>query len=267
VVAFAPPGAAPGYQEFGRSYAETTPMLGLAAPRDSAVPAFYAFLGISEEDAVTTVGTLSQVVSDFGSRVSLLGEQLPNRTAWRSELFLRESGIDGQSLHAELASFNERVERMALVAEGTPDMVDAALLGLDENLALLIDAIDGQRAALIEGLRLRAARADPIVRRRAGGDPHGAGALLRPGPCRLVGAAERSGRHRDLRVDRFVAGAPRPALRPRSLGGAADEASELIAHSRGRRTREPSWNRGDSSQPKSISVRTPRRASAARPTR
>lgn len=91
--AFVPATELPRYQEFVRSYAGEVPLRDLAAPRESAVPALYAFLDIGEGEAVTTVGTLSQVVSDFGSRVTMLGEQLPNRTAWRSELFLRESGV------------------------------------------------------------------------------------------------------------------------------------------------------------------------------
>ena len=84
------------YQEFVRSYADEVPLRDCAAPRESAVPALYAFLGIGVGEAVTTVGTLSQVMSDFGSRVSLMSEQLPNQTAWRSDLFLRRSGIDGR---------------------------------------------------------------------------------------------------------------------------------------------------------------------------
>jgi hypothetical protein len=167
-VAFVPADELPLYQEFVRSYADEVPLRDLATPRESAVPAFYAFLGIGEEEAVTTVGTLSQVVSDFGSRVSLLGEQLPNRTAWGSELFLRESGFDGRSLQAELGDFSARVERVAVVAEQASGMVDAALLSLNEELAVLIEAIDTQRAAVMEGLqRERLGLTEAVARERA----------------------------------------------------------------------------------------------------
>jgi hypothetical protein len=90
VAGFLPADELSRYQAFVRSYADEVPLRDLATPRESAVPALYAFLGIDPGEAVTTVGTLSQVVSDFGSRVSLLGDQVPNRTAWRSELFLRD---------------------------------------------------------------------------------------------------------------------------------------------------------------------------------
>jgi hypothetical protein len=167
-VAFVPVDELPRYQEFVRSYADEVPLRDLATPRESAVPAFYALLGIGEEEAVTTVGTLSQVVSDFGSRVSLLGEQLPNRTAWGSELFLRESGFDGRSLQAELGDFSARVERVAVVAEQASGMVDAALLSLNEELAVLIEAIDTQRAAVMEGLqRERMGLTEAVARERA----------------------------------------------------------------------------------------------------
>ena len=151
-----------------RIYADEVPLCELATPRESAVPALYAFLEIGEDEAVTTVGTLSQVVSDFGSRVTMLGEQLPNRTAWRSELFLRESGVDCRSLQAELAGFGARVERVAVVAEQVPEMVDVTLLRLNEELAVLIEAIDTQRAAVMEGLqRERLGLTEAVARERA----------------------------------------------------------------------------------------------------
>jgi len=150
---FAPADELPRYQEFVRSYADEVQLRDLATPRESAVPALYAFLGIGVDEAVTTVGTLSQVVSDFGSRVSLLGEQLPSHTAWRTGLFLRESGIDGRSLQAELAGFNARIERVAVIAEQAPDLVDAALLRVNEELAVLIEAIDAQREVVMKGLQ------------------------------------------------------------------------------------------------------------------
>jgi hypothetical protein len=156
------------YQEFVRSYADEVPLRDLATPRESAVPALYAFLDIGEDEAVSTVGTLSQVVSDFGSRVTMLGEQLPNRTAWRSELFLRESGIDGRSLQAELAGFGARVERVAVVAEQVPEIVDEALLRLNEELAVLIEAIDVQRGEVMEGLeRERLGLSEAVARERS----------------------------------------------------------------------------------------------------
>jgi hypothetical protein len=113
------------------------PLRDLATPRESSVSALYSFLDLSENEAVTTVGTLSQVVSDFGSRVSLLGEHIPNRAEWRSELLLRESGFDGRSLQAELEAFSQRLERVAVVAEQTPELVDTTLAGLNQEVAAL----------------------------------------------------------------------------------------------------------------------------------
>jgi len=128
----------------------------------------YEFLEIAEQDAVATVGTLGQVVSDFGSRVSHFGEQLPNRTAWRTELFMRESGVDGRSLQAELAVFGARIERVAAVAEQTPELLDDALLRIDQDLAVLMEAIDVQRAAVMEGLeRERLGLTEAVARERA----------------------------------------------------------------------------------------------------
>jgi hypothetical protein len=167
-VAFIAAEELPRYQEFVGSYAAEVPLRDLGTPRESAVPALYEFLGIGEDEAVTTVGTLSQVVSDFGSRVSMLGEQLPNRTVWRSELYLRESGVDGRSLQTELAGLGARVERVAVVVEQAPEMLDAALVRVNEELAVLIEAIDAQRVAAMEGLeRERLGFTEVVARERA----------------------------------------------------------------------------------------------------
>jgi hypothetical protein len=156
------------FQQFVGEYAARTPLVEIAAPRDSAVPALYEFLGIDESEAVQTVGTLGQVVSDLGSRISMAGDQLPEQTAWRTELFLRRSGVDRNSLQQELDRFGARMERVASVAEQTPAILDSSLTRLQQELSVLMQAVDDQRAAALEGLgRERAALVEAFSRERA----------------------------------------------------------------------------------------------------
>jgi hypothetical protein len=164
---FAPVEDASRWQEFVNAYVASTPLSGLAAPRQSSVFAFYEFMGIDEEEAIETVGALSQVVNDFSSRMGVMGDQLPQETAWRSELFLREQGVGGGSMQEQLALLSARMERMAIVAEETPALVDATLLSLQEEVATLIDAIAAERGAAMEGLgREREAAMEALARER-----------------------------------------------------------------------------------------------------
>jgi hypothetical protein len=108
------------------------------------------------------------VVSDLGSRISMAGDQLPEQTAWRTELFLRRSGVDRNSLQQELDRFGARMERVASVAEQTPAILDSSLTRLQQELSVLMQAVDDQRAAALEGLgRERAALVEAFSRERA----------------------------------------------------------------------------------------------------
>jgi hypothetical protein len=149
---FAPIGDASRWQEFVLSYATRMPLVNMATPRESSVTAFYEFMGIDEQEAIETVGTLGQVLNDFGSRIGIMGDQLPKETAWRTELFLLEQGIDGRSLQEELELLGARMERVAVVAEHTPELIDTSLVYLQKEVATLIEAIGFERVAAMEAL-------------------------------------------------------------------------------------------------------------------
>jgi hypothetical protein len=149
---FLPAMTSGSYATFVSEYTAGAPLTGLLAPRESSIRAFYASAGIDELEAIGTVGTLGQVLSDFGSRASILGERFPQETAWRTELFMREQGVDRSSLQRELALFGHRVERVAAVAEQAPVLIDDGLARLQEEIAVLIDAIGEQREAAMESL-------------------------------------------------------------------------------------------------------------------
>jgi hypothetical protein len=164
---FAPSGDSSRWAEFVLAYASKTPLPGMMTPRQSSVAAFYEFMEIDEEDAIETVGSLGQVLGDFSSRMGILGDQLPRETTWRTELFLHEQGIDRASLHEELELFGARLERVAAVADRTPELVDASLARLQEEIAVLIAAFSGEREAVMESLaRERVAAMDALGRER-----------------------------------------------------------------------------------------------------
>ena len=137
---------------FVESYSVEHPLEDILAPRDSVVGALHEFLQISPEHAIATVGTLPQVVSDFGTRMAMLGEDIGEQATWRSQLLLYETGLDQLSLQAELDRFGARLERLTGLAEQSPEVLDTALTRLSEELAVLIEAIDVQRLQTLSAI-------------------------------------------------------------------------------------------------------------------
>ncbi len=165
--AFAPPDLVPRYAEFVSGYVRDVPLENVLDARTSSVPAFYEFLGIDETEAIETVGTLGQVVSNFGSRLSTASTNLPNQAAWRSELALRRSGMDQASLRRSLQQVNARIDRLVLVAEQTPELFDGALLRLEGEVDQVLVALDEQRALALGSLSLeRQALVEAVSRER-----------------------------------------------------------------------------------------------------
>jgi len=131
------------------------------------VPELHGFLGIDPRDAVATVGSLQQVASDFGSRLAVVGDQLPAETAWRTELFLGRSGLDGRQLRADLGQLTAQLDRIALFAEQSPQLLDDSLLKLEEQLSTLVAGVDEQRLATLEALsRERASLENAVSEQR-----------------------------------------------------------------------------------------------------
>jgi hypothetical protein len=150
---FAAESEAERWEEFVTGYAAATPLPDMSAPRASSVPAFYEFMQIDALEAIETVGSLGQVLESFSTQVSVMGQQVPQEVSWRTDLFLHEQGIGDGSLNAELALLGSRLERVANVADRTPELLDSSLAQLQEEVAALIEALSVERAAVMDSLR------------------------------------------------------------------------------------------------------------------
>jgi hypothetical protein len=160
---FAAPEEFESYQSFVGDYAVRFPLREIETSRDSAVPELHEFLGIDPRDAVATVGSLAQVASDLGSRLAVMGDQLPAQTAWRTELLLGGSGLDGHQLRADIGQLTAQLDRIALFVEQSPQLLDESLLHLDEQLTALVATVDEQRIATLEALSQERASLESAV--------------------------------------------------------------------------------------------------------
>ena len=80
------------------------------------------FWGIPDSVAISTVGTLPEALTEFGSMVSTYSEQLPKQTGWQVQLFAKESGIDSARIREKIDSLSALLNRIAAVAENSPEL-------------------------------------------------------------------------------------------------------------------------------------------------
>jgi hypothetical protein len=108
------------YRTFVAEYAAAHPLADLSFVRGSVVEPWTQASG-AEVRLVDSLGTISEAVSDLGSRMRLYGDRGPSLALWQSELALRRSGYNGERLDAALRRLDERMERLTAMTESAPE--------------------------------------------------------------------------------------------------------------------------------------------------
>ncbi|MEW2923282.1 hypothetical protein AB1A65_17565 [Muricauda sp. ANG21] len=84
--------------------------------------------------SVRTVGTLSEVVSDLGSKLSYGSELTRKQLQWETLLYLKEKGLDTVDIQRKLQEFQEQTDRLITVAENSPQLLDSALINFRNQI-------------------------------------------------------------------------------------------------------------------------------------
>lgn len=154
--------------EFVEFYVPEHPLEDITFKRPSTNNAMRNFLELPDSAAISTVGDLPQVMSDFSSRFSLFGQHMPKAVNWNTELFVKESGLDSIDMQARMDSLAQLIDRISDVAERSPQIVDSALQNLSYHLRPVLREIDYQRVQTLDALsQERALISDVIVAERA----------------------------------------------------------------------------------------------------
>ncbi|EKN4666824.1 chemotaxis protein [Vibrio parahaemolyticus] len=108
-------------------------------------PAYRAWLEanqISEEDAVTTLGTMPEALGDVSDRLSLVSEQTPKIMTWKAQLLALNSSASIEKVNAALNSLQVTADSMRDFIDNNPEYMRYLAEQMAMELQPLLDDID-----------------------------------------------------------------------------------------------------------------------------
>ncbi len=111
------------------------------------------YLEIPDSLYTTTIGTGAEVMNDFTDRMSVYNEQIQSQLGWEKELIMLT--LDNDSLVepylARIDSLSQMLNRLAIVAEESPEMMGMIAVRMREELTPLVyDFNSGMRNSIYE---------------------------------------------------------------------------------------------------------------------
>ncbi|EPI5805358.1 chemotaxis protein [Vibrio parahaemolyticus] len=133
-------------------------------------PAYRAWLEanqISEEDAVTTLGTMPEALGDVSDRLSLVSEQTPKIMTWKAQLLALNSSASIEKVNAALNSLQVTADSMRDFIDNNPEYMRYLAEQMAVELQPLVDDIDQKTEARLSQLgEQRQALEDMVARER-----------------------------------------------------------------------------------------------------
>ncbi|MFW0984245.1 chemotaxis protein [Vibrio parahaemolyticus] len=133
-------------------------------------PAYRAWLEanqISEEDAVTTLGTMPEALGDVSDRLSLVSEQTPKIMTWKAQLLALNSSASIKKVNAALNSLQVTADSMRDFIDNNPEYMRYLAEQMAVELQPLVEDIDQKTEARLSQLgEERQALEDMVARER-----------------------------------------------------------------------------------------------------
>ncbi|HHC6540039.1 TPA: chemotaxis protein [Vibrio parahaemolyticus] len=133
-------------------------------------PAYRAWLEanqISEEDAVTTLGTMPEALGDVSERLSLVSEQTPKIMTWKAQLLALNSSASIEKVNAALNSLQVTADSMRDFIDNNPEYMRYLAEQMAVELQPLVEDIDQKTEARLSQLgEERQALEDMVARER-----------------------------------------------------------------------------------------------------
>ncbi len=125
------------HKEFAYSFAKNNPIKSIHFKHNPVRKSYLEFKRIPDSLAVTTVGTLSEVVADFSNKMTYTSENTGKQLRWNTELLLKEKGLDSIQVQKVMDSINIKFERLVILAETSPELFQTALSGFKNDMGQL----------------------------------------------------------------------------------------------------------------------------------
>ncbi|MCL1148011.1 chemotaxis protein [Shewanella marinintestina] len=125
-------------KEFVKQYVASHPIKDMAFARESAFTDWLEFHQISEFDAVTTFGTVPEVMSDISDRMAMIAEQMPKILGWKAELYALHSNINADEIQRTLTSISDTSAKFQQLMAQSPEMMQSLAVDMRKELTPLL---------------------------------------------------------------------------------------------------------------------------------
>lgn len=123
---------------FVEQYVEKHPIKDMSFTRQSAFADWLEYYEINEFDAITTFGTVPEVMSDISDRMAMIAEQMPKMLGWKAELYALHSNINANEVQATLMSISDTSAKFQQLMAQSPEMMQALAVDLRRELTPLL---------------------------------------------------------------------------------------------------------------------------------
>lgn len=153
-------------KEFVENYAQNTQLLDQKEFKHQSVrDAYLRFKEIPDSIAVQTVGTLSEVVADASNRLGYWTDASGKRFNWKTELLLKERGIDSMDIEAKIAEVEMQFDRLLEVAENSPETIQQAIIEFRNNISPLFRSLNYEIGDAMQSLSADIQSVDEMIYR------------------------------------------------------------------------------------------------------
>ncbi|MCL1139163.1 chemotaxis protein [Shewanella pneumatophori] len=125
-------------QKFVKEYVASHPIKDMAFARESAFTDWLEFHQISEFDAITTFGTVPEVMSDISDRMAMIAEQMPKILGWKAELYALHSNINADEIQRTLTSISDTSAKFQQLMAQSPEMMQSLAVDMRKELTPLL---------------------------------------------------------------------------------------------------------------------------------
>ncbi|WP_051412837.1 hypothetical protein [Shewanella colwelliana] len=126
------------YQAFIQQHVTENPLTDISFSRRSAFNDWLAFRNINEFEAVTTFGTVPEVMSDISDRMAMIAEQMPKILGWKAELYALHSNINADEIQKTLSSISDTSARFQQLMAESPELMATLAVDLRQELSPLL---------------------------------------------------------------------------------------------------------------------------------
>ncbi|RTR38543.1 chemotaxis protein [Shewanella canadensis] len=139
-------------RDFIEQYVVDNPLTEMTFSRKSAFNDWLKFREINEFEAVTTFGSVPEVMSDISDRMAMISEQMPKILGWKAELYALHSNINAEEIQKTLNHISVTSAKFQELMAQSPEMMQTLAVDMRRELSPLLqqlsDSTDSKLAQL-----------------------------------------------------------------------------------------------------------------------